>query len=326
MKRRIPVLLGIVFLLLLTTRPGTAYPISPVTLWGLVEDADLVLIGRVLENETIETDDYDWTNTVATIRVGEVLKGEPVDEVQVRYAAGLVCPAPARYIAGETVVAFLRHRDGEWFTVALSYGTRYPEPTEIEDYRTVIRLAAKLQKNRRDAYPTASWMTEAASRVATRWDGLYLLSPAGDGLHSYYDQTDPQDQGWRLTSAHRKKIAATFVSHPPENYLFTMSLQVLRPLKDADVDRTAVGILEGYMEADQPSWWLKDAMVEVFKRFGDRRPKKRARKLGDEFDPPEPAVARAVWKQAKLDLAIPDVAPIYPDRPRVRGVGGTTPD
>jgi hypothetical protein len=178
-----------------------AYPITPVPLWGLIEEADLVVLAEVADvTEAAETGGTSLRDapsssrmggpgSIAHLRVREVWKGEAPGVVPVAFDPNYLCPAPPRYVTGKTVVAFLTREDGTWATVALSYGTHYPAQGEIGDYRDRVREAVTLMS--RSSVPEAErldWLVRAASRRATRWDALYELMPSADSLHSSYVQ------------------------------------------------------------------------------------------------------------------------------------------
>ena len=168
-------------LLALTASTPLAYPITPVTLWDLVQEADLVLLADVAEvTEAVETAGTDLRGapsasrmggpgSIAHLRIREAWKGVADGTVEVAFDPNYICPAPPRYVAGKTVVAFLT-RDGDTLsTLALSYGTHYPSPADIPVYRDRVREARDLQArgNVSDADRLA-WLVRAASRRATR--------------------------------------------------------------------------------------------------------------------------------------------------------------
>ena len=107
------------------------------------------------------------------------------------------------------MIAFLTGGDDTWTTVALSYGTHYPAPGDIGDYRNRVREARDLMSRPRVPEATRlDWLVRAASRRATRWDGLYELVPQGDSVHSFYDgKIDELAGSARLTEA---QYEATF--------------------------------------------------------------------------------------------------------------------
>jgi len=91
-----------------------AYPIPPVTLWSLVEQADVVVLARVervepgeprTEEDMMNGDFFD--RDIAVLRVLETWKGEEMAEIRVTFGAGVICPAPPRFQIGEVVLAFL---------------------------------------------------------------------------------------------------------------------------------------------------------------------------------------------------------------------------
>ncbi len=161
--------------LLVLVPQADSYPISPVPLWELVERAELIVLAEVgPTNSEPENDEHHWNRDVASLEVIEVWKGQARarSQLRVNYSKDLVCPAPPRYVAGAIVVAFLaRDEDSEKLvTVGLSYGTLYPGPEAVDDFREQVLTAAALQKNGKVAQDDRlAWLVAAASRPATRW-------------------------------------------------------------------------------------------------------------------------------------------------------------
>ena len=123
--------------------PGPfAYPISPVTLWGLTSEATLVVLADIpAVTEATETGGTalrdapsstrrGGAGAIAHLRVREAWKGAASGTIEVAFDPNYICPAPPVYVAGKTVVAFLTADGDLWRTVALSYGTHYPAPAD----------------------------------------------------------------------------------------------------------------------------------------------------------------------------------------------------
>lgn len=322
---------------LLAAAGAQAYPISPVTLWDLTREADLVVwaeveevaIRAVEEDDAGYDDDEDWLTGTAQLRALETWKGPQRVRLTVRYEADLLCPAPAVYLEGERVLAFLeRAPDRTWRTVALSYGTHYPRGPEVDDYRHLVAEALRLQRSPAAARPDArlDWLVEAASRPGTRWHGLFELHPEADRVHASYDQAERPASRSRLSRRHLQRIADGFVASPPTDGTLPMALAVLAGWESPEVDRAAVAATEAWMVEERVPYWIRESLGLLLLRLGDPDPAPRLATLGEPYGAIDPERLREVWARARAELAIPEVAPVELPEDVVWGVGGSTPD
>ncbi|MFY2556453.1 hypothetical protein ACN469_02320 [Corallococcus terminator] len=245
--------------------------IAPLTLWPLTQEAELVVwadvervspLPRVAHSAPRFPDDSD----VATLKVRETWKGsaQPGEHIDVHFASNLDCPTPAHYEPGLAVVAFLMKQRGQWHTVALSYGARYPEtPSEVKAFRRVVTAAREAQALR---VPTGNgqetpefeaarrdWHVLASLHPATRWDGLYGAT-LGPGL----------------TPAQRKQLARALVEHPPFDSKLPQMLAALHGYPSKVVDRTAANILETLITEKGAPDWAGFAIDRLRERYGEK--------------------------------------------------------
>lgn len=314
----------------LAAPPAAAYPIPPVSLWDLVRDADLIVVAELEEVVQAppqpEGEEHEWDRDVARLRVLESWKGPQLAAVEVNFTLGLVCPAPPRFVAGETVTAFLERREeGGWSVEALSYGTLYFPPEQLGEVRALVARALALQRGRDLPREVLSWHVEAASRRATRWHGLYPLAPQGDELHSFYDRRSGRRPLGPLKPEDLARIADGFVAEPSMDVTLPLVLAALGRHPDPRVDATAAAAVAGLLEMERIPWWTAEALRRLLERFGERDAENLVKALEVEWEL-EPAMTRAFWEQARRELGIPDVAPLRWEVPKVRGVGETTPD
>lgn len=336
---------------------GSAYPIAPRSLWDLAFESERVVVARVEGVSHRVAGDDHFETSVARLRVLETWKGTSMPAVEVTFTEGLICPAPDRYIEGETVLAFLesgqarlsRMADsksrqeladkwsGRWFTVALSYGTLYPEPEELPVFRQLVAEALKLQS--RGPVPDADrkhWLVKAASNPATRWHGLYDLMRNADPIHSYYDHRPAQaDLAASLTGEERATLADAFVKAPLLDHTVPMMLRVLANHPDSQVDLVGLAVVDTALAEEEVPFWVHEAMPLVRARFGEvPKPPKRARNKKDCDLGADPllrsiertdAETRRAWSQARERLGLPSVALLPHLARRIRGVGATTP-
>lgn len=161
------------------------YPIDPVGLRSLLREAELVLVAQVEPAADSADETLAFMAGGATkLHVVQTLKGTaPIGSVvRVLVASGMMCPAPAHYPAGETVLAFLNHWEGDpvgdYRTVALSYGSKSLPPRELAVYLDRIReLQAVPDPEDADAHQAAlaEWITRVLEQPVTREEGLIDL-------------------------------------------------------------------------------------------------------------------------------------------------------
>lgn len=315
----------------------SAYPIPPQTLWNLVQDAELVVLARVEaegEMEFGEPDDPEsWRPARARLAIDERLKGEVDGTIEVSYSPNLICPAPARFVEGRTVLAFLARdpESGEWTVPQLSYGTLYPRERDLPLFRRLIRRALTVQEAKGPQPPPVDWLVEAAEHRATRWHGLYELAFTLDEVHSFYDRgSTREDRRSKLDAEQRARIARGFAAEPSADLTFVQTLGVVGMEPDEEFDRTAMGLIEWGLRQETAPYWMSDAIELTLRRFGDRGVGKRLAALGEHSWERSIESLRDLWTKGKDSLALPDIEPLVveeedDDEPEVRGVGGRTP-
>jgi hypothetical protein len=124
--------------------PAAADPMPPKPLGLRIEEAELIVVARVVDVQRFDVGD-DWNSATARLEVLETLKGEEHEKVTVPFPANLLCPEPPRYAVGETVVALLAwdEKVPGWSTVGLSQGTLYPKVEELDDLKARVRAAVE---------------------------------------------------------------------------------------------------------------------------------------------------------------------------------------
>lgn len=168
-----PIVLLVALSLLAWPGGAAAYPISPVSLWQLVAQADLVVIARVERVGTGEPADPDAAITAgffdrdtAVLRVLETWKGSPLAEVRVSFGSSVICPAPPRYVEGEIVLAFLERgetRMANWREAERQLAAR-GRSAEGEDGESGAEIAADETEDP-DGGPVSSPEEKAAEAV-----------------------------------------------------------------------------------------------------------------------------------------------------------------
>lgn len=325
-----------------------AYPISPVTLWELTEQAELVVLARVVAIESPQDrGERDFESDIARLEVLEVWKGSTGGDVAVTFSRGMICPAPPRYLPGETVLAFLesgatRTRSlrkevpaetlqeltakwtNRWFTVALSYGTLYPDADDLPFLHDLVEDALALQARSPVAEgERRAWHVRAATRRATRWQGLYALVRESDEAHSSYDRKPGRRTA--TTADERREVMRGFIVEPSDDHTLAMTLSFVGPQPEAEFDRVVLGQVERLLAEPQVPYWLGDAMARVAERYGSRSGR-RDLGLKDDWEAPHTAALRLAWQRTRDRYDIP-LVPAAPAPPREkRGASGSTPD
>lgn len=322
--------------LLLGSGSVFGYPISPATLWNLAADAELVVVARV---EAVHDDTFspmsfaqaaEWKADptgrggaeLARLRVTQTLKGRPAEVLEVVTSRGIICPAPGRFLVGETVLAFLSSYAGHWHVEGRSYGTLYPEPDELPVVKERLAMAVALQTTGFTPAQKLDWAVGTAARRATRWQGAYELASALDSIHAYYDDR-PRDPEVKLTRAQRQALADGFVREPSADTTTAMMAKLLEGHADPALDRAFVGAVDALLE-EGDAWAASQAAGAVIARAGGD-PKTLLPPRDETFAPPDLAALREAWAHARAKLRMPEGSRLLPRPPRPSGVGELTP-
>jgi hypothetical protein len=189
---------------------STAYPIDPRPLRKLIIESEYIVIGHVKEVYDRTNEKKSIGSAVASIEVREVLLGTIKSaRIEVLYKRNMVCPAPARYNPGTKVVVFLDNgENGMFHTHALSYGAREATLPDIAVYRDRIhemQHILSIADPDQQFFETTEWLVKCAEHEATRWDGVYELSPESDFM-SYYAQSEQLPFKYMLTREQKQRL------------------------------------------------------------------------------------------------------------------------
>jgi len=189
---------------------SAAYPIDPRPLRKLIMESEYIVIGHVKEVFDRRGKRNSFGSAVARIEVREVLKGSIKSTIiDVPYEPGMICPAPPQYKAGSEVVVFLdKGEKGMFDTHALSYGAREVTIPDIAVYRDRIREMQQIltiSDTDQQFLKTTEWLVKCAEHEATRWDGVYELSPESDFM-SYYAQSEKLPFKYMLAAEQKQRL------------------------------------------------------------------------------------------------------------------------
>jgi hypothetical protein len=253
------------------------------------------------DGETID----DEPGSTARLQVIEHWKGETDAEVSVAFEPNMFCPAPPRYDAGATVLAFLvRDIDG-WQTAHLSYGTLYPSPEDLPIYAARVREALTLQSREQlDRADRIEWLVRCAEHRATRWDGLYELvgSPKPPAYEEGELRIPPAEL---LTDGHRARIALGFLRDSRLDGTLPLLIDVLGPYRDDRFDRAVIAAIDEEFDSDNSELYVLDAAIPaILSRLGVPNADSRIPSRGDDWRSKSHRDAlRKAWVEAKATLA-----------------------
>ncbi len=192
-----------------------AYPITPRPLRKLIIESEYIIWGKVLEVGYIKPDkkkENFWGRDYALIVITATLQGKiKTDTIRVLFTAGLICPAPGVFYKGEQVLAFLdkKEKTKDFQIHALSYGVKHGLSTqEYITYKnriTEMQAILRIQDSKTCNETVIDWLVRCAEQGATRWEGLYELSPHSDFM-SYYDHGESISKDIIVSTENRKKL------------------------------------------------------------------------------------------------------------------------
>lgn len=193
-----------------------AYPISPISLFDLVQESEFIVSGYVTE---INKDEIS-RDKIATIAVHETLKGNLKDNtVKVLFTDYIICPAPASYHKGEFVLAFLNLSSHEYYqTYGMSYGVKHVDGVALKIYSQRTREAINAFKN-----PSEIGMFDALVECAiscleeevTRFETYRLLNMESDFLENLL-LAKQSNVGSVLNESQKERLCKALLKLKPE--------------------------------------------------------------------------------------------------------------
>ncbi|MBL7740572.1 MAG: hypothetical protein JNK14_15240 [Chitinophagaceae bacterium] len=225
------------------------YPIDPRPLRMLIKESEYIIRGKVLEvgKEKSSKKDYNsWETDFAIIEIKESIQGHLKDtKIKVHFAGGMICPAPGVFYKNEDVLAFLdKTKKGDGYSVpALSYGVKHGLTEEgFRLYTTRIRemqqiLQTKEGKDQEEKI--LDWLVTCSENKATRWEGIYELSPGNDFM-SYYDNNDRRRKDIYLNKQQKQRLFSALLHVDTLDYYDLALVDITKGIDDA----IALGILK----------------------------------------------------------------------------------
>lgn len=247
-----------------------AYPISPMPLRKLVLESKYIVYADVIEIETLETDDH-WYDAIAILVIKEILQGKiKNDTIDVYFSIGMICPAPAHYEKGTTVLAFLDKEKKGYSTHALSYGSKTLDELGYTSYKErifEIQKILKIQNEQEKTTKTLDWLISCAVNPVTRWEGIYELSPQSDFM-SYYDQDkETYQRKYILTEDQKSILREAFFSIIEFEYADIGLIDLV--VKENDKELLDF-LIKKLKESDIENLWYNDFLMVRIAEYSDR--------------------------------------------------------
>ena len=247
-----------------------AYPITPRPLRKLVMESEFIIYADVINIEEIEADDH-WNDAKAVLVIKEIIQGKiENDTINVFFTPGMICPSPARYEKGTTVLAFLDKQKKDYVTHALSYGSKTIGSKAFEAYKSRIiemQNILKIKDEDEKAEQTIDWLVTCAVDSHTRWEGIYELSPKSDFM-SYYDQDiGTYMREYDLTEIQKLKLREAFFKIDDLTYTDIGLVDLVVQKNDTELINFLIKELK---EADIEDMWYLDYLMERIAKFTDR--------------------------------------------------------
>lgn len=265
-----------------------AYPIPPRPLRLLIQESEFIVTARVVaadrRTSELELDArrrQSGAGGVMLLEIDGFVKGDPGRTTIAQVNYGWICPAPARYVAGTRVLAFLdREADGEGFTThALSYGAKTLDDAGMALYLERIReqlAIERLPEGEPKLATQVEWLVKCAEDPLTRWEGAYELARAGDFM-SFYEHRSSRspDFAGQLSYAQRERLREAFL----QARSFESGEQCLEVLFHDDPDPRLQAWLvaelrEHHQEVEKNGYGVSAVLVERIARR-DGRPEVR---------------------------------------------------
>lgn len=203
----------------------------------------------------------------ARLLIMEMWKGKIVaDTIKVYYTEAMICPAPPYFKANREIIGFLDFDKtaGKFSVHALSYGVKtvfgLQEVTLYKNRITEMLAILQQKESPEKQAATIEWLVTCAEQEATRWEGVYELSPHSDFM-SYYDEDGNQSQQIYLSAAQRKRLFEVLMTITNPGYT---DIGLADLCKGIDDDKL-LGFYKTSLEklAEETAWYADDYMARI---------------------------------------------------------------
>jgi len=174
----------------------------PTPLRFLIENSDLILVGKVISTKNIPHPKNDRLNYLydqweATVHVVNVVEGDQkyLDKsIRIKFEKNIACAGSAEYGDSLFVLSFLKiNEDGTFQTLAGSYGVKNLNEHDLELYKQLIRAFRLAQENNKiDNEHLVDWLISCLKQDVTSWEGAYELSPHQEWINGQWQLIQPK--------------------------------------------------------------------------------------------------------------------------------------
>ena len=267
-----------------------AYPINPRPLRKLIAESEYIVwcyVSKVGTTKQTKKNENIWERDFAIIIIKETLQGKlTTDTIKVYFCSGMICPAPGIFYEGEEVLAFLdkRKKSDGYEVHALSYGIKHGlKQEQYNIYKSRIKEMQEILQTH-DANKCddiiVSWLVKCAEEKATRWEGVYELSPHSDFM-SYYDHSELIQKPIYLNNQQHKKLFDVLIAIDTLSYYDIPLADIVRGINDA----LLLDFLKSRLKRVEENylWTAEDIMRRIADLTGNPELKQLVEKFGESY-------------------------------------------
>jgi hypothetical protein len=213
----------IILLLISTSVCSSSTP--PNSLKRLVSESEVIVIAHVKSvqtgrNEVIEKgDNIQFINepSIAKLTIIETLKGEVINQINVKFDSFPTCCKPLTYKKNTKIVAFLvkDNIENSYTTHSLGYGLKTLDDEGVKVYKKRIQelqLILKVEDDTIRKTKTVEWLVKCAENKYTRFEGLYELHRENSYWPVYDRNTDTFNTEYKLSESQIQRLRKTLLS------------------------------------------------------------------------------------------------------------------
>ncbi len=295
------VLAVIIFLLITVSQNTLALPISPQPLRKLVMESEYIVYADVIDIITEKSTTHKDIS-FAVLVIKDKLQGTiNNDTIKVYFSTDIICPEPAKYSKGETVLAFLNRNYTGYYTHARSYGSKPMGSSaflvyklRIHEMQSIMELENEEEKKKQ----TIDWLVKCALNPVTRFEGILELNSIRDTqpYPNRFKQT--QERKYELDYTQKEKLREAFFSICELTRIDMPLINLIEGPNDTEIiDFLIERIIEKDIENAWQELFIYDEIAKLTERddlkeiveqinslyYSDEYTEEKARKLLKEF-------------------------------------------
>lgn len=216
-----------------------ALPISPQPLRKLVMEAEFIVYADVIDIIS-EKSNNNRDVTFAVLVIKDKLQGTiNNDTIKVHFSTDIICPEPAKYSKGETVLAFLNRNYTGYYTHARSYGSKPMGSSAFLVYKLRIhemQSILKLENEEERKEQTIDWLVKCALNPVTRFEGVIELSHTKTTRPPYPNQIKLKSTRiFEIDDSQKRKLREAFLSTYDLTNLDMLLINLIKEPKDTEI-------------------------------------------------------------------------------------------